>query len=166
MSSNVRTEDWKYQHNYLHHSFTNTDYDHDYGDNQLLLRHSNKHVYYFHHKFQFIYALVLFIFGAFSKGPYYSIKNRRWNIVLFLLILYNLGYIHTIIMYGLTGMLFLMLKSFSIGKAAGVSFFVGGIFAVLLWAMNLINNKVLTISVIFAVLGLILLIKESSKYEN
>jgi hypothetical protein len=76
------------------------------------------------------------------------------------------GILGIIILVLLTGMLFLMLKSFSIGKAAGVSFFVGGIFAVLLWAMNLINNTVLTISVIFAVLGLILLIKESSKYEN
>jgi hypothetical protein len=79
MSPNVTTEDWKYQHNYLHHSFTNTDYDDDYAENQLLLRHSNKHVHYFHHKFQFIYAFLLFILGAFSKGPYNSIKNNVFS---------------------------------------------------------------------------------------
>lgn len=113
MSPSVTTEDWKYEHNYLHHSFTNTDYDHDYEDNQLLLRHSNKHVYYFHHKFQFIYAFVLFIFGTFSKGPYYSIQNKRWNIVAFFIILYNLGYVHTSIMYTLTGMIFLLVAQLS-----------------------------------------------------
>jgi linoleoyl-CoA desaturase len=113
MSPIVTTEDWKYEHNYLHHSFTNTDYDHDYGDNQVLLRHSNKHVYYFHHKFQFIYAFFLFIFGAFSKGPYSSIINKRWNIVLFFVILYNFGYVNTIIMYGLTGLLFLSIAQLS-----------------------------------------------------
>jgi linoleoyl-CoA desaturase len=113
MSPIITTEDWKYEHNFLHHSFTNTDYDDDYGKHQKIFRHSNTHLHYFQHRFQFIYAFIIFILGGFSKGPLRSIKNKRWNIVLFFVILYNFGYIHTIIMYGLTGFLFLSIAQLS-----------------------------------------------------
>lgn len=109
----ITTEDWKYHHNYLHHSFTNTDYDYDYGTNKKILRHSNTHKHYYHHRFQFIYAFFMFVFGGFSKGPLNSIINKRWNIILFFVIIYNLGYINTIIMYGLTGLLFLSIAQLS-----------------------------------------------------
>lgn len=113
MSPIITTEDWKYEHNYLHHSFTNTKYDDDYEQNKIMFRHSNTHIHYFHHRFQFIYAYVMFILGGFSKGPLYSITNKRWNILLFFIILYNFGYIHTSIMYGLTGLLFLSIAQLS-----------------------------------------------------
>jgi linoleoyl-CoA desaturase len=113
MSPIITTEDWKYEHNYLHHSFTNTKYDDDYEQNKIMFRHSNTHIHYFHHRFQFIYAYVMFILGGFSKGPMYSITNKRWNILLFFIILYNFGYIHTSIMYGLTGLLFLSIAQLS-----------------------------------------------------
>jgi linoleoyl-CoA desaturase len=113
MSPIITTEDWKYEHNYLHHSFTNTNYDDDYEQNKIIFRHSNTHIHYFHHRFQFIYAYVMFILGGFSKGPVSSITNKRWNILLFFIILYNFGYIHTTIMYGLTGLLFLSIAQLS-----------------------------------------------------
>ena len=113
MSPIITTEDWKYEHNYLHHSFTNTNYDDDYEQNKIIFRHSNTHIHYFHHRFQFIYAYVMFILGGFSKGPLSSITNKRWNILLFFIILYNFGYIHTTIMYGLTGLLFLSIAQLS-----------------------------------------------------
>ena len=113
MSPIITTEDWKYEHNYLHHSFTNTNYDDDYEQNKIMFRHSNTHIHYFHHRFQFIYAYVMFILGGFSKGPMSSITNKRWNILLFFIILYNFGYIHTSIMYGLTGLLFLSIAQLS-----------------------------------------------------
>jgi linoleoyl-CoA desaturase len=113
MSPIITTEDWKYGHNYLHHSFTNTKYDDDYEQNKIMFRHSNTHIHYFHHRFQFIYAYVIFILGGFSKGPLASITNKRWNILLFFIILYNFGYIHTTIMYGLTGLLFLSIAQLS-----------------------------------------------------
>jgi linoleoyl-CoA desaturase len=113
MSPIITTEDWKYEHNYLHHSFTNTNYDDDYEQNKIMFRHSNTHIHYFHHRFQFIYAFVMFILGGFSKGPLSSIENKRWNILLFFIILYNFGYIHTTIMYGLTGLLFLSIAQAS-----------------------------------------------------
>jgi len=113
MSPIITTEDWKYEHNYLHHSFTNTNYDDDYEQNKIMFRHSNTHIHYFHHRFQFLYAFVMFILGGFSKGPLSSIENKRWNILLFFIILYNFGYIHTTIMYGLTGLLFLSIAQAS-----------------------------------------------------
>lgn len=113
MSPIITTEDWKYEHNYLHHSFTNTNYDDDYEQNKIMFRYSNTHIHYFHHRFQFLYAFVMFILGGFSKGPLSSITNKRWNILLFFIILYNFGYIHTTIMYGLTGLLFLSIAQAS-----------------------------------------------------
>jgi len=109
----METEDWKYQHNYLHHSFTNTDYDNDYGKHQKIIRYSNTHIQYFHHRFQIVYAFGLFSLGLFSKGPLCFIKNKRWNILLFVTILYNFGYIHTFIVYGLSGFLFLSIAQLS-----------------------------------------------------
>jgi linoleoyl-CoA desaturase len=109
----MTTEDWKYHHNYLHHSFTNTEYDYDYETNKKLFRYSNTHTHYDHHRFQFMYAFLMFILGGFSKGPLNSILNKRWNILLFFVILYNLGSINTILMYGLTGLLFLSIAQLS-----------------------------------------------------
>jgi len=113
MSPIITTEDWKYEHNYLHHSFTNTIYDNDYEMNKQLFRHSNNHVHYFHHRFQYIYAYVMFILGGFSKGPLNAIMHKRWNIVPFILILYYFSYINTIILYGATGLLFLSIAQLS-----------------------------------------------------
>jgi len=108
------TEEWQLEHNYLHHSFTNTEYDDDFGEkNQMLFRYSNNHTYYLHHKLQFIYLYFLFTLGAFSKGPLRSIKHKRWNIMLFLIIFFKLGCINTIIMYGITGFLFLSIAQLS-----------------------------------------------------
>jgi linoleoyl-CoA desaturase len=109
----MTTEDWKYEHNYLHHSFTNTEYDNDYEINKYLFRHSNRQTHYVQHKFQYIYAFLMFILGGFSKGPLNSITHKRWNILLFIIILFYFGFINTIIMYGLTGLLFLSIAQLS-----------------------------------------------------
>jgi len=75
------------------------------------------------------------------------------------------GILGIVLLLLFTLIMFLMTKAFSIGKAAGVSFVIGAIFAMFLWAMELINSKILTISIIFAVFGIYLLIKESSKFD-
>lgn len=110
MSPIITTEDWKYEHNYLHHSFTNTAYDDDYEKNQMIFRHSNTHIHNFYHRFQFIYAYAMFWLGGFSKGP---LRYNRWNILLFIAILYTFGFVHTFIMYGITGLLFLSIAQLS-----------------------------------------------------
>jgi linoleoyl-CoA desaturase len=113
MSPIITTQDWKYEHNYLHHSFTNTIYDNDYELNKQIFRHSNTHTHYFNHRFQHIYAYIMFMLGGFSKGPLSSITNKRWNILPFITILYYFGYVNTIIMYGLSGLLFLSIAQVS-----------------------------------------------------
>ena len=108
------TNDWKFDHNYLHHCFTNTYYDDDFGKRQILFRHSNTHAYYFHQRFQFLYSFIIFIvFGILSKCVFRSIKKRRWNIIVFLSILYKFGFKHTSILYGLIGFLFLSIAQLS-----------------------------------------------------
>jgi linoleoyl-CoA desaturase len=109
----ITTDDWKYDHNYLHHCFTNTVYDNDYENQKIIFRHSNKHFHYFHHRFQFIYAFIMFILGGFAKGPLYSIQNKRWNIILFGIVVYKFGYFYTSIMYGVSGLLFLLIAQLS-----------------------------------------------------
>jgi len=107
------TEDWKYDHNFLHHCFTNTTYDGDFEKNSFIFRHSNEQALYFHHKFQYIYSYLIFILGGFAKGPIRSIQGRKWNAVLFLLILFRFGLLHTFYLYGSTGMIFLSIAQLS-----------------------------------------------------
>ena len=102
----LTTEEWKWDHNYLHHGFTNTEFDTDFNGHQQVFRHSDKHPYYFQHRFQHLYAGVIMCLGGFS-GQIYSITHKRWNILLFLCILYWFGLYNTFIFYSLTGFLFL-----------------------------------------------------------
>ena len=113
MAPIITTEEWKYEHNYLHHGFTNTVYDSDFEDNKYAIRQAHYHPHYFHHRFQFIYTYALFSLVIFSKGPINSIINKRWNILLFFTVLYKFGYIHAFIMYGLTGILFSLIAQLS-----------------------------------------------------
>lgn len=113
MSPIITTEDWHYDHNYLHHCFTNTEYDEDYTQNQKLFHDSKNHESGFNDVLQFLYAITMFIIGGFDKGPLRAAQNKRWNILLFLGILYTFGFIRTFIMYGITGFLFLSLAQLS-----------------------------------------------------
>ena len=113
MSPMITAIDWKYEHNYLHHSFTNTEYDNDFEANKVFIRHSPTHTHYFNHHIQYLYVNLLYILTAFVKGPLTAIIRRRWNIVLFLSILYRLGFVHTFILYGLTGCLFASIAQLS-----------------------------------------------------
>jgi len=76
------------------------------------------------------------------------------------------GIIGVVILIVLDGMMFSIMKAFSVAGAGAVALFIGGIFALLLRAMDLVNNEVLTISVFLSFFGLYLLVKESEKYET
>jgi linoleoyl-CoA desaturase len=108
----LTTEEWKWDHNYLHHGFTNTDFDSDFNGHQLAFRHSSEHPHYFQHRFQHLYAGVLMCLGGFS-GQIDSIKHDRWNIFLFFGILYWFGFYNTLVFYSLTGFLFLLTAQLS-----------------------------------------------------
>jgi linoleoyl-CoA desaturase len=108
----LTTEEWKWDHNYLHHGFTNTVSDPDFNGHQLTFRHSSEHPHYFQHRFQHMYAGVLLCLGGFS-GQIDSIKHERWNILLFFGILYWFGFYNTLVFYSLTGFLFLLTAQLS-----------------------------------------------------
>ena len=108
----LTTEEWKWDHNYLHHGFTNTAFDSDFNGHQLAFRHSSEHPHYFQHRFQHLYAGVLMCLGGFS-GQIDSIKHDRWNILLFFGILYWFGFYNTLVFYSLTGFLFLLTAQLS-----------------------------------------------------
>ena len=108
----LTTEEWKWDHNYLHHCFTNTKFDADYNGHLQTFRHSSNHPYYWQHQFQHIYAFVLFCLGGFS-GQFDSIKHKRWNFLLFASILYWFGIYNTLVFYFLTGFLFLAIAQLS-----------------------------------------------------
>ena len=108
----LTTEEWKWDHNYLHHGFTNTVADPDFNGHQLTFRHSSEHPHYFQHQFQHLYAGALLCLGGFS-GQIDSIKHERWNILLFFGILYWFGFYNTLVFYSLTGFLFLLTAQLS-----------------------------------------------------
>ena len=108
----LTTEEWKWDHNYLHHGFTNTVADPDFNGHQLIFRHSQEHPHYFQHRFQHLYAGALLCLGGFS-GQIDSIKHQRWNILLFFGILYWFGFYNTLVFYSLTGFLFLLIAQLS-----------------------------------------------------
>lgn len=108
----LTTEEWKWDHNYLHHGFTNTEFDSDFNGHQLTFRHSQEQPYYFQHRFQHLYAGALMCLGGFS-GQIDSIRHKRWNVLLFLFILYQCGFYNTLVFYLLTGFLFLFIAQLS-----------------------------------------------------
>ena len=108
----LTTEEWKWDHNYLHHGFTNSIFDADFNGHQFTLRHSSEQPHYFQHRFQHLYVFVLLCLGGFS-GQIDSIKHKRFNILLFLFILYWFGFYPTLTFYSFTGFLFLMTAQLS-----------------------------------------------------
>jgi linoleoyl-CoA desaturase len=108
----LTTEEWKWDHNFLHHCFTNLDYDVDYVGHPYTFRNSLDHTHYWQHQFQHIYAPVLFCLGGFS-GMVDSIKHERWNFLIFMTILYRFGFQNTLVFYFLTGFLFLFIAQLS-----------------------------------------------------
>lgn len=105
-------EEWKWDHNYLHHCFTNTELDNNYNGHLQTFRHSIEQPHFLQHRLQHIYACALFWLGGFN-GQIDSVKHKRWNFSLFLIILYWFGITNTSIFYGLTGFMFLSIAQLS-----------------------------------------------------
>jgi linoleoyl-CoA desaturase len=108
----LTVEEWKWDHNYLHHCFTNTVFDSDFNGHNLTFRHSVNHPHYIQHQFQHFYAAALFCVGGFT-GQIDAIKYKRCNFVIFVLIVYCFGFFNTFVFYGLSGFLFLSIAQLS-----------------------------------------------------
>jgi len=96
--------EWKERHNYLHHCFTNTEYDTDFDKNKLILRHSNAHAHYFHHKLQYLYASFLFVLNGYNKTIIRNIKVKDYPPLLGIIFVYYwFGIINALILFGCVG---------------------------------------------------------------
>ena len=77
----------------------------------------------------------------------------------------------TFLLILISGVLFMMMKSYSSEKAFSVSMLIAGILGIMLAAVGsysecmLVSSKVLGVCIVLAVLGVLLLIWESSKYD-
>lgn len=82
------------------------------------------------------------------------------------------GLIGPFLLVLICGVLFLMMKSYSVERAFSTSMIITGILGVMLAAFgsymdcSFISSKVLTTCIILAVIGMLMLAKEASQYEN
>jgi hypothetical protein len=82
------------------------------------------------------------------------------------------GLIGPMMLFLIAGVLFLMIKSHSMDKAFPVSMLITSILGIMLAAIGsymecgLISSNVLTVCIILAVLGVLMLLKESAQYET
>jgi linoleoyl-CoA desaturase len=88
------THHWKYNHNYLHHSFTDTEHDCDllHKNTLSLIKYDNKIKLNFLHRFQYIYIFILWCLGGIvsKTSNYVSIRNSNKLIVFFMLYYFGL----------------------------------------------------------------------------
>ena len=93
--------EWKERHNYLHHCFTNTDYDSDFCKKKLFLRYSNKHTHYFHHRLQYLYVSLLFVLNGYNRTIIRNIRVKD-RVALFgvTFVYYWFGIINALVLFG------------------------------------------------------------------
>ena len=106
--------EWKERHNYVHHSFTNTPYDPDFDKSKFVLRHSSNHPHHTHHKFQWLYASILFFLNGYNRTIITYIKNKKYtylSVVLF--IFYQLGISNALLLFGSIGFGFTFIANLS-----------------------------------------------------
>jgi linoleoyl-CoA desaturase len=94
---------WKERHNYLHHSFTNTEYDIDLEKNKLLLRYSNTHTHYPNHRLQHMYIGILCVLNGYYK-ILNNFKLREYASSFGVIYIYYwIGIKHSLLLFGLFG---------------------------------------------------------------
>jgi linoleoyl-CoA desaturase len=104
---------WKYQHNYLHHSFTDTEYDCDLLiDKSDYIRYTNTKLQY-NHRFQFIYMFPVFIIGSLFSKKHIHTSVYNSNKLFVFLILYYFGLYKSIIFYGCLNFHFMTIAQLS-----------------------------------------------------
>lgn len=105
---------WKYNHNYTHHSFTNTEHDVDFAFPNAIVRHSTAQQHNWYNKYQSFYIFLLFQVTCFHKGLYVSIKRRGlYNWGCFPLLIFVFGAYKIIAWYALSGLIFTFIAQLS-----------------------------------------------------
>jgi len=110
----ISQDEWKYEHNYLHHSFTNTPNDCDIEALDPILRHTNKHAFYGFHRFQFIYVNFILCLTSLSKGPLRCILNKQYHRLIYnIALLYIFEFKYFCVMHGIIGFMFAFIAQLS-----------------------------------------------------
>ena len=111
----MNTDYWKHVHNYLHHCFTNTEYDEDFNFERYgyIIRHSEKQPHMFIHRFQSIYSIAIYTVVLFNKCFIKIITQNKTNIISLLFIFYMLGIFNSCVFYGLSSFLFVFIAQLS-----------------------------------------------------
>ena len=109
----TNTSYWKHQHNYLHHSFTDTPYDGDVFLGSKLMRVLNETKLTYAHSYQFILMFILmFISGIFSKTyMFFSIYNT--NKICMACMIYYLGLTKILLFHGFFALTFGLISQLS-----------------------------------------------------
>lgn len=111
---NFSLNHWYYNHNYLHHCFTNTENDSDFSYGKLALRYSPNHKLYFHHKFQFLYIPFICILNGYNQSLRLNLKYLNVDAILFIsLLLYTFGFFKVFLLFGSTGFLYTFIVNLS-----------------------------------------------------
>ena len=76
------------------------------------------------------------------------------------------GMFWTVMLIVLSGVLFLMMKSFGTEKALGITALIIGILSFLFRMIGWVNDYTVTICIILAIFGVYLLVKEAAPYEQ
>ena len=114
MSPHITAPEWKFQHNYSHHSFTNGPDDYDFKHPRtVLFRHAPHHPLTAYTKYQFIYNFAVFFLFGFVLGPLKSIRKRRINTIWIAVFYYLLGVRNATLLYGFSSLIFTYIAQIS-----------------------------------------------------
>jgi linoleoyl-CoA desaturase len=100
----LSVDEWKERHNYLHHCFTNTEYDEDFDGSKFILRHSNNHILHTHHRLQYLYASLLFILNGYKRMIVFAEVKDYISVFASVFIYYWFGIINALILFGSIGL--------------------------------------------------------------
>jgi linoleoyl-CoA desaturase len=109
----ANADSWSYSHNYLHHSFTNSDYDCDLLiDKSQFIRYSNTKIEYCH-RFQFVYIFLAWLIGSITSRGKTRVSIRASNVFVVFFMFYRLGLYKSLLLYACLGFVFHVMTGLS-----------------------------------------------------
>jgi linoleoyl-CoA desaturase len=101
---------WKFNHNYLHHSFTNTHDDFDFVPGKLLLYSNQAAVKWFHQNQYLFYPLLLLV-ATFTRHAHFTVMNTNKLFLLFMI--YMFRFTKTYVFFAVLSGLFTLIANVS-----------------------------------------------------
>ena len=102
-------DDWKFYHNYAHHCFTNTKFDRDFIGSSKLIRFDPNSKLYINHKFQYIYAHILYLLN----GYFTFSKSKIFIYTVKVILIYIFGLLKMLLLFGLSSFQYVTIATIS-----------------------------------------------------